>query len=201
MIRQQRPAEAADEPALHEEIVDALLVVAAAGANVAKRAHDLDQHEQIDERDQIEKERRNGGADRRSHVLQSRKRASDRGGREGDRNGQCDDDRRVPERKEKPDGNRALVLRHQLSRDVVDRRNVIRVDRVPQPEGEGEQRRADQGGAPVKDDEREDPRSRVGRTKQDVHEHDPSAHVGRVIVEDPPQRGQIEPGRGDSHRV
>ena len=56
----------------------------------------------------------------------------------------ADDDRRVPEREEQSDRDRTLPLLHQLARHVVDRRDVVGIDRVPQPERIRQQRRAQQ---------------------------------------------------------
>ena len=45
-----------------------------------------------------------------------------------------EDDRRVPEREEEADAQRPLALAHELARRVVDRRDVIGVERVAQPQ-------------------------------------------------------------------
>ena len=54
------------------------------------------------------------------------------------------DDRRMAEREEEADRDRPLAVLHQLAGDVVDRRDVVGVDRMPQPERVGEKRRAEQ---------------------------------------------------------
>ena len=50
----------------------------------------------------------------------------------------------MAEREEQPDADRTLALLHQLARDVVDRGDMIGVDRVAQAERIGEQGRAQQ---------------------------------------------------------
>ncbi len=57
-----------------------------------------------------------------------------------DRQGRSEreDDGRVAEREEEADAERALALREHLPRRVVDRRDVVGVERVPEPEGVGE---------------------------------------------------------------
>jgi hypothetical protein len=44
-----------------------------------------------------------------------------------------------PSEKEEPDHDRPLAFLHQLAGDVVDRGDVIRVDRMPQPQTIGDQ--------------------------------------------------------------
>ncbi len=39
----------------------------------------------------------------------------------------------MPQRKEKADGDRSLSLLHQLARHIVDRCNMVRIDRVTKP--------------------------------------------------------------------
>ena len=66
-----------------------------------------------------------------------------RGGRGGDARGNDQHDRGMPQGEEEADGHRALSILHQLARDVVDRGDVICVDRVPQAEAVGEQARGE----------------------------------------------------------
>src|ERR1035437_7364609 len=61
-----------------------------------------------------------------------------RGHRE--RRGQREHDGRVAEREEEPDPERATAFGDQLAGGVVDRRDVIGVERVPKPEAVGEDR-------------------------------------------------------------
>ena len=94
-----------------------------------------------------------------------------------------EDDRRVPEREEEADAQRALALVHELARRVVDRADVVGVEGVAQPERVGgdphargrRRRRAE--AIVVRDDEREqeeeaddvqaeDDRRRAGRARR-----------------------------------
>ena len=52
---EKRPEKASDEAAPIEHLVDASLVVGFAAARAAKRANDIDQHDQVDRRDQQKK--------------------------------------------------------------------------------------------------------------------------------------------------
>ena len=63
-----------------------------------------------------------------------------------------------------PSGRRPLL--HELARDVVDRADVIGIDGVAQPEGEGEQRRAEQHGMRPKYGGRKRPRGAVEREQR-----------------------------------
>ena len=51
--------------------------------------------------------------------------------------GEDEDDGRVAQREEEPDAQRPLALAHELARRVVDRRDVVGVERVAQPERVG----------------------------------------------------------------
>jgi hypothetical protein len=55
-----------------------------------------------------------------------------------------EDDTRVTNGEEETDSHRALTLLHQLAGDVVDRSDVVSVNRMPQAEAIGECRRAEQ---------------------------------------------------------
>ena len=59
-----------------------------------------------------------------------------------------------PSEKNRPTADRALALLHQLARHVVDRRDMVGVERVPQPERIGERRRAQQHRKIMEGDER-----------------------------------------------
>ena len=52
--------------------------------------------------------------------------------------------RRMAQREEETDPDRPLAVLHELARDVVDRGDVIGVDRMPQAERVGQQRGAEQ---------------------------------------------------------
>ena len=85
---------------------------------------------------------------------QRERRRRDRGDRERD-------GERMAEREEQTDRNRPLALLHQLAHDIVDRGDVIGIDRVPQSEHVGEDRGAEKR-RPVGERDRP-PRSRSRR--------------------------------------
>ena len=91
--------------------------------------------------------------------------ARERSRRHRDRGRREHDDRGVAEREEEADADAAACPSvHQLARDVVDRRNVVGVDRVAKAEPVGEQRGAEQQRIRVERAERPRPRGEVGET-------------------------------------
>lgn len=77
-------------------------------------------------------------------LLQRRQLRLDESGGDGDRNGQSDHDRRMAEGKVEADADRPFAVLHEFSRDVVDRRDVIGIDGMPQSEGVRQQRGSEQ---------------------------------------------------------
>jgi len=65
------------------------------------------------------------------------------GGQRRDRKDKRDHDCCVAEREEKSDRERAPPLLHQLARDVVDRRDVVGIEGVPEPEAVSQESRAE----------------------------------------------------------
>ena len=105
-----------------------------------------------------------------------------RGERNADR--QEDHDRRVAERKEEADADRALALLHELARDVVDRRDMIGVDRVAQAERIGEQRRSEQDRPIAEGDERPEPDENIAADQHGVDSDQPAAQIGAALIQD-----------------
>ena len=66
-----------------------------------------------------------------------------RGGRGGDTDGQGHHHRRVAQREEEADRNRALALLHQLARYIVDGSDMVGIKGMPQPECVGQDTDAD----------------------------------------------------------
>ena len=85
----------------------------------------------------------------------------------------------MSEREIKADADRALALLHQLARDIVDGGDVIGVDRVPQAEGIGEQRRAQQHRLVMQRDERPQPDENIAADERAV-ERDQTTAQARV---------------------
>ena len=95
-----------------------------------------------------------------------------------------DHDGRMAERKEEADADRPLALLHQLARDVVDRRDMIGVDRVAQAEGIGEQRRAEQHRLVVQGDERPEPDENIAADQNGVDGDQPAAQISAALIQD-----------------
>ena len=68
---------------------------------------------------------------------------------ETQRKGQQEDDRGVAEGEEEPDRHWSLAFGHELSRRVVDGRNVVGVEGVAHAEGVGEEASAQANGCPL----------------------------------------------------
>jgi hypothetical protein len=69
-------------------------------------------------------------------VLERRDALLDARGRKAEPDGEREHDTRVPEREEEADAERLVlvVVGEELARRVVDRRDVVGVERMPQPE-------------------------------------------------------------------
>ena len=89
----------------------------------------------------------------------------------------------MTERKEEADANRALALLHELAGDVVDRRDMVGVDRVPQAERIGEQRRSEQDRSIAQGDERPEPDENVAADQDGVDGDQPAAQIGAAFIQ------------------
>jgi len=138
-----------------------------------------------------------GGLQGGAVVLQGVRQAAHAG---DDEHAEREDDRRVPEREPEADAQRPLTLRHQLARGVVDRRDVVGVERVAQaqrvcrdPEPDAEHA----GGAELvalrrhHDDQQEEPGDVQGPDRGG-EQRDAPALRGRERPQDarPPWRGR-----------
>jgi hypothetical protein len=81
----------------------------------------------------------------------------------------------VADRKEKADRDRTLTVLHQFARDVVDRGDMVGVDRVAQTEAIGQQAGAEQQRMAVKSDERPDPGANIEDGENAINGDDASA--------------------------
>jgi hypothetical protein len=123
----------AEEALVGQRALETLFVVLAA-PHAPEDADDLEQHEQVERSDQEQERARDGGADRRTVRLQRRDAGVHRPCGDGQPGREGEDDRRVPQREEEACAQRALSVLQQLSCRVVDRCDVVGVERVPQPE-------------------------------------------------------------------
>ena len=81
----------------------------------------------------------------------------------------------MAEREEKADGDGTFALLHQLARHVVDRRDVVGIDRVAQPERVGQECGADQHRIIVKRDQRPQPGQYIGDDQHGINADDLAA--------------------------
>ena len=94
------------------------------------------------------------------------------------------DHRRMAERKEEADADRALTLLHELAGDVVDRRDMVGVDRVAQAERIGKQRRSQQDRLTSQGDERPDPDENIAADQNGVDGDQPAAQISAAFSQD-----------------
>ena len=181
--REHGTEEPRQESAIGEQQVEVFLDIRRAAANPLKCAVNRAQYDQIHDGDAKQEQRRDQGADHpadvpgRIHsVLQGQ-----RGRDDGRRTQQHD--RRMAERKHKPNRNRPLSLLHQLAGHIVDRGDVVGVHRMPQAEAVGEQGRAEQQRIMAKRKHRPKPCRRVEQQQDAVDAGDFASYIACGIVE------------------
>ena len=120
------------------------LLVVGAVAHLPEDLEDAGQHDQVQDRDQVQEAGGQQGADRPAGRLVGRvrvdHRAEDGPGRERDPDADGHDDRGVAEGEEETRPQRAFAVGHQLAGGVVDAGDVIGVEGVPEaqePRGDG----------------------------------------------------------------
>src|SRR5580704_10640057 len=86
-----------------------------------------------------------------------------------------DNDRRMPECEEKTDGDRSFSFEHQFAGHIVDRRKMVRIERVPQPEAVSQQCGSDEDRLMGERNKRPGPGQRVARDEKCVDADDPLA--------------------------
>src|SRR5579862_6173024 len=120
--------ELADEEAVHEAAVLQppleLGLVELAALEAEEDARDVDQDEQVEDADDPEERAGDARTDVTAVVAEARDSRVDRVRRDRETCREREHDRRMAERKEEADANRALLLLEQLARRVVDRRDV-----------------------------------------------------------------------------
>ena len=90
----------------------------------------------------------------------------------------------MPHGEEEADGDRALAVLHQLARHVVDGRDVIGVDGVPQAQAVDDQRNAQQGRLVVERGEGPEPGADVEDGEKRIDGDEPPFQVGAALVEE-----------------
>ena len=141
-----------------------------------ERAIHRREDEQVHHRNREQEERGHARADEPTDVVPRCEIGAQRSRRRRDRHRREDDDGRMAERKEQARRHRTLPILHQLSRDVVDRRDVVRVDGVSQAEAVRQQRRTQQQRIVTKGHERPRPGAEVGGDERgEQHDDAPSS--------------------------
>src|SRR5260221_3451018 len=138
---EERPEQAAEQPALRQEAVEVRLGIAPAALHPREGAIDRAQHEEVGERDGEEKQRRDAGADQRADRLDGGEPRLDRRRGAGDADRRQHDHGRMAEREVEAHRDRPPALLHELAGDVVDGGDVIGVDGMARAEAIGEHRR------------------------------------------------------------
>ena len=100
--------------------------------------------------------------------MERRDAALERAGGEREAEHRENDDAGVAEREPEARRQRPLAALHQLARDVVDRRDVVGIDGVAQPETVGQERRAEQHRPVGERDQRRAPRRDIPRRERGV---------------------------------
>jgi hypothetical protein len=96
------------------------------------------QNYDVDECDHHQENRRHRSADYAARRAESFETTLHRSGAERDCRGRQHDNGGVTEREGKPSRQRPFVLVHQLADDIVDGRNMVGIDGVPEPEDVGQ---------------------------------------------------------------
>ena len=90
----------------------------------------------------------------------------------------------MAQREEQADADRPLALLHELARDVVDRRDMIGVDRVPKAKSVGEQSRAHQDRPIAKGGKRPDPHENIAADQDGVDGDQSAAQISAALIQD-----------------
>ena len=146
-----------------------LRLVRAVCAHRAEPPHQVPRHENVHARDQQQHGRRDGRADNRADRLDVVEVLAQVRGAARHAGAQEHHDRAVPEAEPEADEQRLLAVRDEAARHVVDRRDVVGVDGVPQPERERQDARRRELGVRVRD-QRE--RAQAGGIRQDEQRED-----------------------------
>ena len=167
-----------------------LLLVVVAVAHLAEHRDDASQDHDVEEGDEVEESGRDDGAEDPAELLEPRSVVRDRPIHrllgDDDARPDGDHDGRVAEREEVADAERLLSLVHQLAGGVVDRRDVVGVEGVAQPERVGQHRHADAQALVVAGDDEDD----EDPEPDDVEQQDGGEHQLRL---EPLGRGHVPP--------
>ena len=176
--------QAPEQAAVGEHEVEVFLDEPAAALDGLERAPHRGEDDDVGDRDGEQEQRRHQRADHAAEALERLETTLKRrrGERDGDR--QRDNDRRMAEREKQPDPDRAPAFLHELAGHVVDRRDVIGVERVSQTETVGERGRAEQQRIGVEGDERPQPCGGVEDEQEDVDRDDFAPDILLLVIEE-----------------
>jgi hypothetical protein len=160
--RKERAQQARDRAALRKAVIVIFGRHPAGLSDGAQYAADLRQHHDIGRRDREQERRGDCRGNHAADLLQGGEVLLRGGGHWRDCENESDDDCCVAEREEESDGDRAPPFLHQLAGDVVDRRDMVGVEGMPQPEAVGEEGRAKKKRIALKRRERPQPDGDVG---------------------------------------
>jgi len=100
----------------------------------------------------------------------------------------------MAEREHQPQSHWPLTLVHQLVRDVVDRRDVVGVDRVAEAEAVDEERGSEQHGIMAERENCPSSGGDVDGEQQGVDADDAMSDIARSVVEEGPEEMPHRPG-------
>ena len=180
---EQRAKEAHQNAPAVQERVQILLDETFAASYRAEGAIDRDEDQHIEGGDREQEEGGDAGGDDAADGPQPLEARFHRRGGDGDRQRHRQHDGGMADGKEETGGNRALALLHQLPRDVIDGGDVVGVYRMPEAEGVGERRGAEQGRAVAQHRERPGPGGQVGAGEDDIEAENPPSQVCGAVAE------------------
>jgi hypothetical protein len=145
-----------------------------------QRTHEGDERHHVCRSDRDQEQQRQCSADHRCVRPDRLDQRGECRGRDGDGKSQGEHDGRVTERKEHSERHRAAAALHHLAGRIVDRRDMVRIDRVAQAEAIGQHGGADQGRMAVEGNPYPQPDECVRRRQQNHHRDDSGAHGKRI---------------------
>src|SRR2546421_4917043 len=157
----EEPAkEPSQQPTGHQLVLERIPVVLAR-SHPAEQLEDVQQDDQVHDPDQQQKDTGDARADQSADALQLAVGADhvadhELGGK-SERHRDQEHDRRMPKREEESNAEGLLPLLEQLAGGVVDGRDVVRVERMPQAKRVGETAEAEHDGIPRGDQQQHHP--------------------------------------------
>ena len=174
-----------------QQRVDFLLRHGLAALGHPERAVHAAQHDEIGDRDDEQKQRRRRGSDDAADLAVGHQFRAQRVRGQRHRKRSDHDDGRMPEREEEADRDRPLALLHQLARHIVDRGDMVGIDRMAQPEAIGQHRGADQDRLMRERDEGPDPGGQIAGNEKGVDRNDPCPKTEQFGFGVPPEESDF----------